>query len=471
MLTPARTIRPRATSYLLLLLCLLGGTSAFAQAVVLDLRNDTKDRLRSQIEASLKDVKGLEVIDSDTWDARVKKEKLTAARARGGVAVRRLAKDAGVSVAVAGRITGSRFRVQLLDADGKVLSNRTLRLSRGRLKQRDLNRLGNAVLAAVETARPKEAPKPEPKPAPEPEPVVTSSSSSDVEDEAPVVAPTALTPTATVEAPPKVLDDGKVVPAQTFRVTVFGAATWRSACLAPSSTSCVAYKRLEPADQPPGRFVEFSTQIPYSGVGAKLEWFPFGAGGRSYEGLGILVSGQRAWVNVNLRQGLSGSTFTQVKAADDLVTAELAWRFGFDLGPVRAWAGPRGGFTWRNFDVEAANEGLLPGSDRRFGTAGVDLGVKISPSVNLELAGNYAILPGQTKATRRRFGLGGDSSGFSGHLGVSGKVTGILGYHVRLNLMGFSDTYEATGVEEEWTAGGVGQEFYTGLELGLSLGF
>jgi len=486
--TPARAIPLRA-SYLLPVLFLLWGGSALAQAVVLDLRGDSRDRLRTQIQTSLQEVKGLEVVGIATWDGLVKKAKLTPARARAGVGVARLSERAGVTVAVGGRVTGTKFRVQLLDAKGKVLSTRTLTLAKGKLRERDLNRLANAVVAAVETARPSAAAKDEqvakatekpadkiaekpaeksaPRPAERSPAVASPSRGEDASSRSAALAPSGGQREAKVDA--RGAEAG--ASQQVLKVSLFGAANWRSACLAPGSESCVAYKRLEPADQPPGRFVEFGTQIPYSGVGLALEYFPFSAPGNAFEGFGVLVSAQRAWAEVTLRQGLSGSTFTQVSASDDLVTAELSWRFGFDIGGMRAWAGPRGGFTWRNFNVENENEGLLPGSDRRFGNAGLDLGLRVSPSVNLELSGAYAIMPGQTQATRRRFGLEGGSSGFVGHLGVNGKLIGVVGYHVRLNLLGFGDTFEATGQEEEWTAGGVGHEFYTGLELGLSLSF
>ncbi|HLT30134.1 MAG TPA: hypothetical protein VK013_08820 [Myxococcaceae bacterium] len=467
--TSARpSVRPLSGAPLLfVLLCLIGPAAWAQKAVVTDLRNDRRDRLQGQIAESLSRIEGLEVVSRAEWQKLAASKKITLVRSRNAAGVRALAPEARVSIAVTGTVNsaGTRFRVQLMNAKGEVLSTRVLNLRRRLLRPADLNRLGNAVLAAVQVAEPPAAPEAAP---------AAKAAEEKAEPETPTEplvsdAPAPAEPSATAESPRPA---GEVLgrePVISFRLS--GSARWRSACMAPAVDSCVTYKSLEPADRPAGRFTEFSTEIPYSGVGLELLYFPFTGGEGIARGLGFIAGASRGWIEADLRSGPVGGSIARASITDNLVSAEMVWRFDIPVGSHRLWVGPRLGFMWRFFDVNAETQALLPDSDRRFPVGGIDAGFALSETMVIEASGLWAFAPGQTRATRRRFGIEGSSMGLMGSFGLRGHITGPVGYHVRLNVMGFGDTYESTGDEEEWTAGGIGSELYTGLELGISLAF
>ena len=460
------SVRPLSWAALLFVLLLLVGPAAWAQkAVVTDLRNDRRDRLQGQIAESLSKIEGLEVVSRAEWQKLAASKKITLVRSRNAAGVRALAPEAEVSIAVTGTVNkaGTKFRVQLMNAKGEVLSTRVLNLRRRLLRAADLNRLGNAVLAAVQVAEPPAAPEAE----------AAAEAAQEAEPETPTEplvseAPAAAEASAATESRATGEVRGRE-PVISFRLS--GSARWRSACMAPGVDSCVAYKSLEPADRPAGRFTEFSTEIPYSGVGLELLYFPFTEGEGIARGLGFIAGASRGWIEADLRSGPVGDSIARASITDNLVTAEMVWRFDIPLGTNRLWVGPRLGFMWRFFDVNAETQQLLPDSDRRFPVAGIDAGFALSETMVIEAAGLWAFAPGQTRVTRRRFGIEGSSMGLMGSFGLRGHIAGPVGYHVRLNVMGFGDTYEATGDEEEWTEGGIGSELYTGLELGISLAF
>ena len=134
-----------------LLVCLLGTATLAQSAVVLDFKGDRRSRLQKQIEAALEKLEGVALLSSSEWERAARKEGLSGAQADSirGVAV--VAPKVGVTVAVGGRVKKT-FQVTLVDARGKTLSSRTLKLRRGLLSKDDLTRLGRAVKAALEVS-------------------------------------------------------------------------------------------------------------------------------------------------------------------------------------------------------------------------------------------------------------------------------------------------------------------------------
>src|SRR5690606_33288049 len=243
--TSARpSVRPLSGAPLLFVLLFLIGPAAWAQkAVVTDLRNDRRDRLQGQIAESLSRIEGLEVVSRAEWQKLAASKKITLVRSRNAAGVRALAPEARVSIAVTCTVNsaGTRLRVQLMNAKGEVLSTRVLNLRRRLLRPADLNRLGNAVLAAVQVAEPPAAPEAAP---------AAKAAEEKAEPETPTEplvsdAPAPAEPSATAESPRPA---GEVLgrePVISFRLS--GSARWRSACMAPAVDSCVTYKSLEPA--------------------------------------------------------------------------------------------------------------------------------------------------------------------------------------------------------------------------------
>jgi hypothetical protein len=259
-------------------------------------------------------------------------------------------------------------------------------------------------------------------------------------------------------------------------------ATWRRYCARPGVAGCGAFERL-PAEQQRGDTVDFSSSRPYLGLSLEAEVLPLARHPTSaLRGLGLQVGAQRGYSSSDVTlTGDGGSTpVREVSATDTAFSAQALYRYYFRFGtkrPQQGYVGGRAGVRTRAFDVENPQDTPLAGTHRVFPSVALDLSVPLFSSVRLDASGGVLLStqpgrsPGADGGLRAKeltdFGTSVSSFGWSAELGVAGDIWGPFGYDVSLRLAHFRDRFSGAGTRTGWSNGGVAEETYSSLHVGL----
>lgn len=480
----------------------LCASSALAQkVVVLELDGDTSNRLRSQIEASLRSAAVVEVVSLEKYQENAAKKKLKGGAAMTSVGVARTAKLMRLDAAVSGEVSGSTYNVVIYDALGQSLWTKSLPLRRGLLSDDLALKLARAVAAAADQGAshqgsqatdeavssagdeitPDEVPlKVTPRPPPQGLDLTDARSSPNHADSrAEVEDPDLENPEAQSQKPhsrPSI-----------FRAWVAGTTTWRAQCLRPGATSCRAYDALTP--KPLGIQVDFSATVPYLGVLANIELFPLAQiDNRFVQGLGLLgeVSYGASVTKIVEASDQGTSPEKRINSADIGWAAQLAYRFFFGTGvgtpQALSYVGLRAGLQSRSFNIDPDAGVSLPSSQRAlFPSLGADVSFAVLKYLRFEASLSFFVSPkvgpnqiiGYGDPLHATGGVVSHGLGFEG--GLAGQLWGPLGWQVRGRYLSFGDRYYGKG--QKWTVcteaqcGGVGEESYASILWGLTASY
>lgn len=471
----------------------LSASSAFAErVVVLPFRGDPGEKLRAQVERTVRRTAKVQVVPPKSYAKAAKKRRLKWNRAVSPDGLAILSKDLRLDAAVAGTVRRNTFNVRILSPTGRLLWNKSLPLRRGLLSADHARRLAAAVGAAARPAPapveappeevppppppeppapPAEPPPPPPLPPPPAEPVAPVTPPS-VEGPAPVEPKVDVAPE--VEEPPR----ARAASRQEFRrfapslvrLSLLIPITWRSYCSRKGVQSC---------GESPGREsdVTFSSGVPWFGVGLGAEVFPFYDRSSWLSGLSASASYTRGFSVVKVESVNSTGTrdsLGEVSAAEHRFNLDLHGRHYFGNGTPLYYAGLRLGIEWHAFKPSGAAE-WLPPSSRFTPGAGIEGGVWIKPWLAVEGAFSYLFSPTPGSREKAAYGNKVKSSGWAGELGARGDITGPVGYLLKLRYERFGDTYEpvAAGdpIPERWKTGegGIAEESYFSITLGATL--
>ncbi|WP_223646331.1 hypothetical protein [Corallococcus sp. EGB] len=259
-------------------------------------------------------------------------------------------------------------------------------------------------------------------------------------------------------------------------------ATWRRYCARPGVDSCGAYDRLPEEDQL-GDTVDFSSSYPYLGLALEAEVLPLAREPQSVlRGLGLKLGVQRGFSSSDVTlTGDGGKTpVREVSATDTAFTAQAMYRYYFRFGttrPQQGYVGARAGIQTRAFDVEESTDNPLTGTHRVFPSVALDLTVPLFSSVRLDASGGLLFSPkpghspdadgGRRAQEVTDYGTSVSSFGWTAELGVTGDIWGPFGYDVAWRLAHFRDTFSGAGTRTGWNNGGVAEETYSSLHVGL----
>jgi hypothetical protein len=491
------------------------------KVVVLDFEGDRRGKVRSQVESALRKSREVKLVPLKQYTAAAAKERLRGAAAREPSAVRTLAPRLGLEAAVTGEV-GQTLRVRVLSASGAELLIRELPLKKGALASADAKTLAADILAATTAPAPLPEPAVEPPPATEPAPTEPAPTQP---TQPPATTPTTPAPTEPVQPPattpttppaqpqqptPPVADrepltppapapDGEAHTTTTppeeapaaqaqkahppiIRLFLGGTTTWRKYCARPGVGACRDFD-ARPEEEQQGDTVSFDTSVPYLGVGLDVEFLPLARmDNRFLRGLGLSLGVQRGYseTTVQLTTPSGETPSRQVVATDTSVSALGLYRYYFELGksrPLLGYAGLRGGFMGRAFDVDESAQSPLAGTHRLHPVVGLEVSVPLAKAVRIEGAGHVFFKPVPGKWVQdetdldlevRDFGETVSSSGWSAELGLAGDIWGPLGYSARFRLTHFKDTFTGAGVRTGWLQGGVAEETYSSLHWGLT---
>ncbi|RKG75448.1 hypothetical protein [Corallococcus terminator] len=268
-----------------------------------------------------------------------------------------------------------------------------------------------------------------------------------------------------------------------LRLNLALTATWRRYCARPGVDGCGAFERL-PEDEQVGDTSDFSSSQPYLGLALELELLPLARSDSSVlRGLGLQLGAQRGFSSSDVTlTGDGGQTpVREVTATDTAFTAQALYRFYFRFGttrPQQGYVGARAGLQTRAFDVEEAVDNPLSGTHRVFPSVALDLSVPLFSSVRLDASVGLLLSPkpgrspeadgGRRALEISDFGTSVSSFGWSSELGVSGDVWGPFGYDVAFRLAHFRDQFSGAGTLTGWSEGGVAEETYSSLHVGLT---
>jgi hypothetical protein len=156
-----------------------------------------------------------------------------------------------------------------------------------------------------------------------------------------------------------------------------------------------------------------------------------------------------------------------VLSTDTSFAAHAMYRVYFPLGGARFWsyAGARGGVQGRLFNVDPQAVEPVAGSHRVYPYAGLDLGVRFMPQVNVEASCWYLFDPHAGQEDLVPYGDSVRGLGIGAELGVRGDLWGPVGYSVRGHLSAYGDTFSGTGLR--WAEGGAAEEIYLSVSWGL----
>ncbi|RKH50282.1 hypothetical protein D7V93_30710 [Corallococcus llansteffanensis] len=267
-----------------------------------------------------------------------------------------------------------------------------------------------------------------------------------------------------------------------LRLNLSLTATWRRYCARPGVAGCGEYERLPEEDQV-GDTSDFSSTKPYLGFLLEVDALPLAHRETSVlRGLGLRLGIQQGYSSSDVTlTGDGGQTpAREASATDTAFTAQALYRFYFRFGttrPQQGYVGARAGLQTRAFDVDDAEDTPLSGTHRVFPAVAVDLSVPLFSSVRLDASGGLLLSPkpgrppdadgGRRAQEITDFGTSVSSFGWSAELGVSGEIWGPLGYDVAFRLAHFRDRFEGSGTRTGWTKGGVAEETYSSLHVGL----
>ncbi|WP_240360188.1 hypothetical protein [Pyxidicoccus caerfyrddinensis] len=122
------------------------------RVVVLDLEGDSRGRVRAQLDAALRRTRQVSVVSLKQYAATAKKSGLRGAEASSEAALVKVAPRLKLDSAVGGAV-GSSLHVRVLDADGQVLSEQEVMLTRGKLSAADAKKAALAIATAVRAPR------------------------------------------------------------------------------------------------------------------------------------------------------------------------------------------------------------------------------------------------------------------------------------------------------------------------------
>lgn len=509
-----------------LFLVLLGAVQAFAaeKVVILEFEGDKANKLRTQVEITVKKSKLVKVVPIAKWKSEGAKKRLKGSQAMTAAAVAKLAKPVGVVAAVECSVVSDTAAFRILDEKGQELWAKELPIKKGRITEKHAGKLAKAIAAAAEQAASGTAATPaeddEEKPAEE-KPAEEKPTEEKPAEETPVVAdpppvPGALSKeekekrrreeeaeanaatTPTEVRPPERDEDleresgraAKVkIGPKIFRIWVAGTNTWRTYCAAPGVTKCADFDFNNPTGMDS---VRFTPGAPYLGFNINLELFPLSAlTSNPLQGLGLVGNFGFGFSEVKItviNMGISTPGMSIV-ATDRGYSAQLAYRyyfgFGPDANPLVAYVGVRGGLASRVFQVDASAQTPLPSSSRTYGQIGLDVLVPLGSRYAQAVAGfSYFFSPRAGAEEIQAYGDptnpsgGATGSGFAFEGGLTGDVWGPLGYEVRVRHARYNDRFIGKG--QVWktecaadgsACGGAAEEAYTGLMWGVTLSF
>lgn len=504
-----------------LLLALLS-LPAFAQKVViLELDGDSKDKLRAQVEAAVRESGAVELISLKDYRAAAAKKKMTGAAAMTPVGVARAAKVITLDAAVGGEVAGGKYNVVIYDRAGEQLWTKSLKVTKGLLSDDFATKLARAIAAAAQQGAAK--PQDDAGGGDAAQDVTTGLDLTQTDAAGNVGVVTDVSgrwkePERDVDLDdPNRRKQAAPVAVPIFRVWAAGATTWRSQCLRPGVRTCKAYDAASP--KPLGTIVNFNATVPYFGLSLNAELFPLarvntGASkgvNALAQGLGVLVNLQYGVATILVKSATDQGEGAgqQVKSTDLGFSAQLAYRYHFEMGvslgsqeagpysvkgasPV-GWFGLRGGVATRSFTIDPTSTLELPSTQRGpHGVFGVDLALPVLPQLRFEFGFSLFLnaRPGANEI--RGFGnptdpsegvdvfgdpnvVGPTAVSFGLEAGVAGQIWGPIGYTVRWRMASYTDLYYGQG--QKWTicdesqCGGVGEESYHSLIFGLTASY
>lgn len=509
---------------LLALFVVLTSLSAFAQkVVVLEIDGDAQGKLRTQIEAALKDAAVVEVVPLKAFRDAAAKKKLKGAAAMTPVGVARASRVIKLDAAVGGEVANGTYKVLIYDRYGGQLWTKELAVKKGVLSDDFAGKLARAVAAAGEQGAAKAPPD-----AGGGDDTGGGDTGGDTGGgdtgggDTGSGDPNAGNGTSNPDERDTDLEDPNKkkisprVPVKLVRAWLTGSTTWRSQCLRPGVTNC---KEYDLAQTPPaGISIDFTASVPYLGLTLNAEIFPLalldngttsGPVFAIVQGFGIMVGfgyGQSQTRIVEESQQGQGTDKT-VKSDDIAFSLQATWRYHFQMGlsldelagkgslsakdrwagkPL-GWVGLRGGLMSRSFLIDPEAGTSLPSSDRVFPTGigfpvmGLDAAVPIFPFLRFEFGLTYFANPRPAPEQIVGYGNlndptgGAVASGFGVEAGVAGDIIGPLGYVIRWRSMNFVDRYYGQG--QKWTVcnemqcGGVGEESFHTIIWGVTGSF
>lgn len=499
--TPASALRAGV-----LLSLLLVAAPAWAQRVVVLQFEGDSGKLREQVEQAVLDAAVIEVVSFSSYQAAVAKKKIAEDQAMTPAAVIKVGKKLQLDAAVGGTVDGAQFHVVIFDRKGEELWSKDLKVKKGLLSDEHAQKLSRAIAAAAKQgAERNQAAAPPPDDGGDSgggDPLATAPPPPPRRDE-----PTldATMPEVDISSPAAVSDDrdqdlereaarrkAKKSRPAALRASIGPTATWRSQCLRPGVVSCKQYETAQM--KPGGRTIDFSSGAPYWGVAIFAEFFPGALFSENVflQGFGVLAGfhfgASETQILEETSQG-AGPPKT-VKSTDLGWSAQLTWRFQWQMGAVadksdsQAWAyaGIRGGFQGRMFEIDPTALVPLPSSQRAgFPVLGGDISIPIIKFFRLDFGGSWFAAPKLAPEQIVGYGNQADvtggliSTGFGLEGGVSGQIAGPVGYVVRVRYMAFLDKFFGQGqlwsICDENQCGGVGEESFVGVNAALMIAF
>ena len=491
---------PRFLGRVLSLVLLLGAEAAHARrVVVLEFRHDKGNKLRAQVERALKRSGSVQVLDVRKYKIAAAKKKLKGVRAMSPAAVAAVSRSLGLNAAVAGS-GGKALRIQILDQSGTEIWSKEIPLRRGQLSADNARRLVAAVAGAA-------APPPKPTHAP---PVATPSAPTAPEEKTAEVQekqPAQAMPPLDVSPKAEATDDRErrqreeLAEAHTttepqrdgdlelevskrrshvgpkfFSAQVTGTTTWRTYCSRPGVSGCGQYNSLDPTQRPAGDTVDFKAEVPYVGFALAVEFFPLAKAENLTKGLGLLAGYDRGFSQTNVSVQTSSTTDVtrrQVYSSDQGISLLATYRYFFGLGeksdPLVAYAGLRGGYMSRTFEVDQNAAAPLPGSHRHYATVGVEALYPFTKFLKLDASGGYFLGPKPSASEINDYGTSSSSKGWGLEAGASGDVWGPFGYVLQFKLSKYTDQFSGAGAK--WQSGGIAEETYVNLFWGATAHF
>jgi hypothetical protein len=470
-----------------LAVALVAATTYAEGVVVLDFAGDARGKVRAQMEKAIR-AEGVSLVQLRRYKREANRRRVRGASTGRPTAVAAMSSAMGLSGVVKGKVKKKMLVATVLDAQGREVLTKSVRLARGGLSGADAGSLANDLAGALSQRSS----------VVESSPTPTSSPKVDAR----VEAPPEIKPEAGQTLPELDIssDTGKRVArkqepesgvaseaGEVQRVEraerprnpiapklITGMLTanpmWRTYCSRPAVTSCQAYDSLSPAQRPAGDTVDFRAQSPYPGVAVAAELFPLTNYNRWLAGLGLEASYARGFSNTNVTQG---TTTRSVTGSENAFSGSLAYRYYFPLavmaGPLAGYGGLHFGYSVSSFSLDSSIGTPLLNSKRSYPVAGIELSIPIASYLRVEALGNYFFAPKAGQDQLSDYGTSVSSSGLGFEAGLAGDVFGPFGYVAKFKYAKFSDTFSGRGAS--WQTGGVAEETYSSIFAGASVSY
>ena len=484
---------PRWAKPLSLAVALVAATSHAEGVVVLDFGGDARGKVHAQMEKAIR-AEGVSLVPLRKYKREADRRRVRGARAGRPAAVAKMSSAMGLSGVVKGKVRRQVLLATVVDARGREVLTKSVRLVRGTLPAQAAGSLANDLAGALGSTPSFATPPPAPS---SPPPSPKSSPKIEASVEAPEIKPEVgqtlpeldLSPDTGKRAERRQEAESSVAaeagevqrverPQQprnpiapklvTARLTL--SPMWRNYCSRPGVSSCKDYDNLPSAQRPAGDTVDFRAQSPYTGVALSAELFPLADFNRWLAGLGLEASYARGFSNTNVTQG---TTTRSVSGTDNAFSALLAYRYYFPLaviaGPQAGYGGLHFGYSVRNFSVDSSAGIPLLGSSRSYPVAGLEVSIPIASYLRVEALGSYFFGPKAGKDQLADYGTSVSSSGLAFEFGLAGDVFGPFGYVAKFKYAKYSDTFRGAGAS--WQNGGVAEESYSGIYAGASVSY